>query len=352
MFMQNNLSFTDAIRESTLQCMEHDPRIFIMGLGVSYQNGADGTTKGLKTLFPDRIFDTPVSESSVTGAGVGAAISGMRPIIHHGRVEFALYALDQIITQAAKWNYMFGGGNPVPIVFRIAVGRQWGNGPQHTQALYSLFGAVPGLKVVIPSSPVQAKGLLSSALRENGPVVYLEPRWLYGTRENVPASNYFEDLSRAKTVREGSDITIVTYGDGVIEALKADRLLREHNISAEIIDLVSLQPIDHETIAKSVVKTGRLATFDTTHGCFCVGAEIIAKLCQSNFSALKAAPLSIACPNVPCPTSTALSAMFYPTKLDLVREIQKLLGKDVTGYPSLSFEELHLSPKFDFSKNE
>ncbi len=350
--MHNNISFTEAILESTLQSMELDPAIFIMGLGVSYQNGADGTTKGLKARFPDRIFDTPVSESSVTGAGVGAAIAGMRPIIHHGRVEFALYALDQIVTQAAKWNYMFGGGNPVPIVFRIAVGRQWGNGPQHTQALYSLFGAVPGLKVVIPSCPVQAKGLLSSALREKGPVIYLESRWLYGTRANVPGSLYFEDLSRAKIVREGADITLVTYGDGMIEAIKADRLLRECGVSAEIIDLVSLQPIDHETIAKSVRKTGRLVTFDTTHGCFCVGSEIIAKLCQSDFNALKAAPISIACPNIPCPTSTALSAMFYPTRLDIVRTVQSLLGKNVPAYPALSFEELHLSPKFDFGKNE
>jgi len=350
--MHHNVSFTEAIRESTQQCMEIDPAIFILGLGVNYQNGADGTTSGLKQLFPDRVFDTPVSESSLTGAGVGAAVSGMHPVIHHGRVEFALFAIDQIVTQAAKWNYMFGGGNPVPIVFRIAVGRQWGNGPQHTQALYSLFGSVPGLKVVIPSTPSRAKGLLTAALRDKNPVVYLEPRWLYGTRENVPNAPYAADLSRAQVVKEGTDATIVAYGDGIVDTLKAERYLSASNIDVEIIDLVSLQPVDHGTIARSVRKTGRLLTVDTTHGCFCVGSEIIAKLCQTDIHSLKAAPVSIACPNVPCPTSTVLTERFYPTKFDIARGVQAMLGRPVMEAAPLSFEELHLAPKFDFSKNE
>ena len=332
--------------------MELDPTIFILGLGVSYQNGADGTTTGLKQQFPERVLDTPVSEAALTGAGVGAAVSGMRPIIHHGRVEFALFAIDQIVTQAAKWNYMFGGGNPVPIVFRIAVGRQWGNGPQHTQALYSLFGAVPGLKAVIPSSPAQAKGLLTSALRDKNPVVYLEPRWLYGTRENVPAGPYLADLSRARIVREGSDATVVAYGDGLVDAIKAGRYLSTMNISVEIIDLVSLQPMDHETIARSVQKTGRLLTVDTTHGCFCVGSEVTARLCQTHLHSLKAAPVSISCPNVPCPTSTALTEHFYPTRFDIAGGVQSMLGRPVAPTEPLSFEELHIAPKFDFSKDE
>jgi acetoin:2,6-dichlorophenolindophenol oxidoreductase subunit beta len=350
--MHNNLSYTEAIREATLQSMELDRNIFVMGLGVSYQNGADGTTKGLKEKFPDRILDTPVSEACITGAGVGAAVRGMRPIIHHGRVEFALFAIDQIVTQAAKWNYMFGGGNPVPIVFRIAVGRQWGNGPQHTQAMYSLFGSVPGLKVVIPSRPSSAKGLLASALRDQNPVVYLEPRWLYGTRESVSTALYYQDLSRAAIVREGSDLTVVTYGDGVVEAVRAARVLAERNVSVEIIDLVSLQPIDYETVFRSIRKTGRLVTFDTTQSAFCVGSEIISKCCQQELKAFKTAPISIACPNVPCPTSTALTADFYPTRIDLLRQAQMAMGHSPTASEPLAFEDLHLSPKFDFTKNE
>jgi pyruvate/2-oxoglutarate/acetoin dehydrogenase E1 component len=349
MSTHNNLSYTDAIKESMLRSMELDDNIFIVGLGVSYPNGADGTTKGLKERFADRVFDTPVSEAAVTGAAVGAAIRGKHPVVHHGRVEFALLAMDSILTQAAKWNYMFGGDNPVPIVFRIAVGRQWGNGPQHTQALYSLFGAVPGLKVVVPSTPRQAKGLLNSALKDKNPVVYLEPRWLYGTRQNVSADHYFDELAKARIVKSGTDVTIVSYGDGVMDVLKADQFLRENNINAEVIDLVSLQPMDHETIARSVKKTGRLVTFDTTHGCFCVGSEIIAKVCQSDFCALKAAPVSIACPNVPCPTSTALTDHFYPTKNDIIRSVYVLFGRPAIDLGRLSFEELHLSPKFEFS---
>jgi len=350
--MHNKLSFTEAIREATLQCMDLDSKIFIMGLGVSYHNGADGTTKGLKEKFPDRILDTPVSEAAITGAGVGAAVRGMRPIIHHGRVEFALFALDQIVTQAAKWNYMFGGGNPLPIVFRIAVGRQWGNGPQHTQSLYGLFGSVPGLRVVIPSSPVKAKGLLVGALRENNPVVFLEPRWLYGTLENVPAELFQHDLTQATIVREGSDLTVVTYGDGIVEAVRAARILGKRNISVEVVDLVSLQPIDYETILRSVRKTGRLVTFDTTQSAFCVGSEIIAKCCQQELRAMKAAPISIACPNVPCPTSTALTAKFYPTRVELYRAALVAMGLPPEPQERLTFEELHLSPKFDFCKSE
>jgi pyruvate dehydrogenase E1 component beta subunit len=276
----------------------------------------------------------------------------MRPIVHHGRVEFALFAIDQIVTQAAKWNYMFGGGYPLPIVFRIAVGRQWGNGPQHTQALYSLFGSVPGLKVVIPSGPAKAKGLLAAALKENNPVVYLEPRWLYGTREDVEAEHFTADLGQAAILCEGTDITLVTYGDGIVEALRAERFLREKQISVEVIDLVSLQPIDHGTILRSVKKTGRLITFDTTNSSFCVGSEIIAKCCQHALKELKSAPISIACPDVPCPTSTALSAEFYPTKRHIIDRVHVALGLPPVAQESLSFDYLHLSPKFDFSKNE
>jgi acetoin:2,6-dichlorophenolindophenol oxidoreductase subunit beta len=350
MFMYNDLSFTEAIREGTFQSMESDSSIVVLGLGVTYPNGADGTTKQLVDRFPNRVFDTPVSEGCVTGAGVGAAVAGMRPLIVHGRVEFALYGIDQIVTQAAKWNYMFGGGNPVPIVFRIAVGRQWGNGPQHTQALYCLFGSVPGLKVVIPSRPSAAKGLLTSALRDDNPVVFLEPRWLYGTRENVRSDVYYQDLDKAQVMREGADATLVTYGDGVIEAIRAASVLQSHGISLEVIDLVSLKPIDHHTIWNSVSKTGRLITFDTTHRAFCIGSEVVSKLCQRDISVLKHRPVGIACPDVPCPTSTSLTAQFYPTRVDIIHQVHLMLNIEPPHQDALSFEELHMAPKFDFAK--
>lgn len=342
--MPKVVSFTEAIREATEQSLKNDPTVVVMGLGVSYKNGADGTMGTLKQEYPDRVWDTPVSEFCNTGAGVGAAITGLRPIIHHARVEFALFAIDQIVTQAAKWNYMFGGDNKVPIVFRLAVGRQWGNGPQHTQALYSLFGNVPGLKVVIPSSPKTAKGLLNAAVRDNNPVVYLEPRWLYGLKEEISEEYYETPLDKARYITRGKDITIVTYGDGVVDCIKASDKLKQMGIEAEILDLVSINPIDYDTVYESVKKTGRLLCLDTTNGVFNVGGEIISKVCVNRFDSLKMPPQQLSTPNCPCPTSTSLTEVYYPTRVDIVNRVLNMLGQS-EYVEQMTFEELHLSPK-------
>ena len=336
------IKFTEAIKEGTDQMMEIDQSVFVIGLGVSYKNGADGTTSGLKLKYPERVFDVPVSEGAFTGMAVGAAISGLKPLVHHGRVEFSYFAADQIFTQAAKWNYMFGGNNNVPIVFRIAVGRQWGNGPQHTQSPYALFGGAVGLKVVIPSTPKMAKGLLISALRDKNSVVFLESRWLYNTKQDVPVEVYEESLSKARVVKKGKDITVVTYGDGFVAALEAMQFL-EGVADVELIDLVSINPIDYETIFESVKKTGRLLCVDTTHKVFNVGSEIISKIAQNQSIRLKDNPISLSCPNVPCPTSTALTEFYYPTKIDIANSIRASFKKPMIEQ-KLSFEELHLAP--------
>ena len=336
------IKYTEALKEATDQMMELDPNIFVMGLGVSYKNGADGTTAGLKAKYPDRIFDVPVSEAGFTAMAVGSAINGLHPIVHHGRVEFAILAFDSIFTQAAKWNYMFGGDNPVPIVFRINVGRQWGNGPQHTQALYSLFGNVPGLKVVIPSSPKMAKGLLVSALRDKNPVVILEPRWLFGVKQDVPIEIFAEPLDKAQVVKEGKGMTVVAYGDGLFSAREALAFVGDE-ADVELIDLVSLNPIDYETIWKSVAKTGRLLTIDTTNEAFNIGSEIISKVAQNKAVKLKDNPVLLSCPNVPCPTSTVLTESFYPTKISIANAILSLFGKPPIK-KEVSFEQLQLSP--------
>lgn len=336
------LKYTEALKEATDQMMEKNKAVVVIGLGVSYKNGADGTTSGLKEKYPDRIFDVPVSEASFTGMAVGAAVSGLHPVVHHGRVEFALFAADQIFTQAAKWNYMFGGDNSVPIVFRIAVGRQWGNGPQHTQALYSLFGSIPGLKVVIPSTPRMAKGLLVSALSDKNPVVILEPRWLYGIREDVSDEVYSLPLDKARVVKKGGYVTVVTYGDGCITTLEALELIGE-DVGVDLVDLVSINPIDHDTVVQSVITTGRLICVDTTNGAFSIGSEVIAKVSQSPLVHFKDIPVAISCPNVPCPTATSLTEFYYPTKVDVANAILKLLKRPLLE-KTLSFEELHLSP--------
>lgn len=338
------IKYTEALKEATEQAMAADPSVFVIGLGVSYKNGADGTTAGLKALYPDRVLDVPVSEDAFTGMAVGAAIHGLRPIVHHGRVEFALFAADQIFTQAAKWNYSFGGNNPVPIVFRINIGRQWGNGPQHTQALYGLFGSALGLKVVIPSSPYMAKGLLTAAIRDNNPVVILEPRWMFPVKQEVPEDSYEVPLDKAQVVREGKDITVVTYGDGMIAAREALEYIGDQ-VDVELIDLVSINPIDEATIHASLKKTGRLLTIDTTNASFSIGSEIAARALRMKDVTFAAVPTMLSCPDVPCPTSTALTETYYPTKVDIANAILTQFGKKPVDV-KLSFEELHLPPGY------
>ncbi len=335
------LKFTEAIKDATDQLLQADADVCVIGLGVTYKNGADGTTGGLAEKYPGRVFDVPVSEHAFTGMAVGAALSGLKPIVHHGRVEFALLATDAIVTQAAKWNYMFGGGNPVPIVLRIAVGRQWGNGPQHTQALYGLFGGTPGLKVVIPSTPYMAKGLLVSAVKDPNPVVFLEPRWLYQTKQHVPSEMYTLPLDAARIVRPGTDVTVVAYGDGLVAAIEARDLIKDR-VAIELIDVVSINPIDHATIVQSVAKTGKLICVDTTPGAFSVGSEIIALV--SKTLPLSEKPIALTCPPVPCPTSTVLTELYYPTKIDIANAALKCAKKTPIRHP-LSFEELHLAPQ-------
>lgn len=333
------LKYTEALREATAQMLAENDQVFVMGLGIP--QGAAGTTAGLKDEYPSRVLDTPISEGALTGLAVGAAISGLHPVVYHERVEFALVAADQIFTQAAKWNYMFGGDNPVPLTLRVAVGRKWGNGPQHSQALYSLFGAVRGLKVVIASTPSMAKGLLISAIRDKNPVVLLENLWLYQVKEEVPADAYAIPLDKAHVAREGRDVTIVTYGDGFVDSLSALPLL-PNDISVELIDLVSINPVDYDTIEKSVRKTGRLITVDTTNAAFSVGAEIIAKMVERAIP-MQSTPVAIATPDVPVPTSSALLQFYYPTKVDIANAVLKVFDRKALE-TELSFEELHLAP--------
>lgn len=334
------LKTTDAIREATEQVMSEDPRVYVIGLGVP--QGAAGTTTGLAQKYPGRILETPTSEAALTGMAVGSAVAGLHPIVHHDRVEFSLLAADQIFTQAAKWNYMFGGGGPVPIIFRVVIGRQWGNGPQHSQALYGLFGSVPGLKVVVPASPKMAKGLLIAAARDKNPVVIMESRWLYGIKEEVPEAMYEIPLDKARVVQEGTEITVVGYGDALYTAKQALTLLGEDAKRVELIDLVSINPIDHATIHRSILKTGRLLTVDTTNGAFSVGSEIIAKAAQHRVGFVDA-PRAVAAPDVPCPTPPSLSEFWYPTKVTIANAMLEMLGKPPID-TKLSFEELHLPP--------
>lgn len=322
--------------------MERDKSVFVMGLGVTYPNGADGTTAGLVEKYPNRVFDMPCSENAATGLCNGAAYTGMRPILVHGRVEFAVFGFDQIVTQAAKWNYMFGGNSPLPLVIRISVGRRWGDGPQHTQVLHSLFGHVPGLKVVIPSTPHSAKGLMIASIEDNNPVIFLEHRWLYGISETVPEEYYSQPLDRCKVVKSGKDITIVANSDTLIEVIRCAKTLMAHKIDPEIIDLVSVNPIDHETIISSVKKTGRLMVLDVGTKACGLGSEIISQVCEKAFHHLKCPPINIATPDCPCPTSPSLTEKYYPTGGTVVDAVSQLFHRDIPFEKCTDFYKIHL----------
>ncbi len=353
--MNRMLTYMEAIREALDMSMARDKKVFTLGLGATDANGCDGTTAGLVDKYPGHVFDTPCSENATTGFCVGAAITGMRPVIYHGRVEFALFAYDQIVTQAAKWNYMFGGNSPVPLVIRVAVGRRWGDAPQHTAVLYSAFAGVPGLKVVIPSTPRMAKGLLIAAIQDYNPVVFIEHRWLYNTRQAVSEGYYYNPLDSCNLVRRGEDLTIVAIGDTYLEAYRALPALKAAGIEPEIIDLVSLNPIDYETINESVRHTGRLVVVEVATKAFGVGSEIIARVCQDKetYYSLKATPVGIAAPDCPCPMAPSLTENYYPiadTIIDHISKMSGFLNTKIKREKRTDFHKIHMPPNDIFEE--
>jgi len=279
----------------------------------------------------------PTSENAMTGVGIGSALVGMRPIMSHQRVDFFVLALDQLINNAAKWSYMFDGKMQAPLVIRLVIGRGWGQGPQHSQSLQSLFAHIPGLRVVMPSNPYDAKGMMISAVEDNGPVVFLEHRWLHNTFGDVPEEMYRVPLSKAKVVKEGNDVSIVCSAHMVLEALKAHDVLAKDGINAEVVDVRST-PLDHETILQSVKKTGRVIVADDDWKSFGFGSEIITQVAESLHGDLKSAPRRICLPDHPAPTSWALSNHYYPTAGNIVNSVREMLGKEAVSLESLGYD--------------
>ena len=257
-------------------------------------------------------MDMPTSENGMTGIAIGTALTGMRPIMTHQRIDFALLAVEQIVNQAANWHYMFGGQMKVPLVVRMVIGRGWGQGPQHSQSLQSWFAHVPGLKVVMPTTPYDAKGLLISSIEDDNPVIFIEHRWLYNIIGDVPKEMYRVPLGQAKVMCPGKDLTIVAMSYMVLEALKAANLLSKHGIEAEVIDVRTLKPLDENTILDSVKKTGRLIVADTGWKIGGFSGEIVSRVVENAFSALKSPPQRVASPDCPSPSTPGLSKKFYP----------------------------------------
>jgi acetoin:2,6-dichlorophenolindophenol oxidoreductase subunit beta len=327
------LTYAAALYEATRQEMERDPSVFVFGLGVDDPKGMYGTTLGLHEIFGrERNFDTPLSEEAMTGVAIGAAMAGMRPIHVHQRMDFLLLCMNQLINIAAKSSYMFAGAVAVPIVVRAIIGRSWGQGAQHSQALHSFFMHIPGLKVVAPSTPHDAKGCLAASVRDNNPVIFMEHRMLYQNSGIVPEEPYTVPFGQARILTGGDDITIVAISHMVVEALRAKHLLDDVGIAAEVIDPVSLAPLDMTTISASVARTGRILVVDNGWTMCGASAEILARLMETQAidSEFRAARMGYA--PTPCPTTKPLESLFYPKATTIAERAYELVKGSVRDW--------------------
>jgi pyruvate dehydrogenase E1 component beta subunit len=322
------ISLAQAISETTIQMMEKNPNMFVIGEGVDDPAGIFGTTREAYLRFgAERVMDMPIAENGMTGVALGSAVMGMHPLLVFARTDFMLLAMDQIVNHAAKWHYTYGGKMCAPLTMRAIIGRGWGQGPQHSQSLQSLFVHIPGLKVVMPTTPYDAKGLLISCLEDKNPTIFIEHRWLHKEKGDVPEGYYSLPLGKAQVRKTGKDLTIVGISYGTLESLKAAEFLQTAGVDAEVIDLVSLKPWDKETVLASVAKTGRLMIVDTDWQICGMASEISAVISEIAFEYLKAPIKRIGLAEAPTPTSFKLEELYYPNLEGIISVALELTGK-------------------------
>jgi acetoin:2,6-dichlorophenolindophenol oxidoreductase subunit beta len=327
----SQMTYVEAINKALHEAMQLDSSVICYGLGVTDPKAVFGTTINLEKQFgPERVFDMPTSENAMTGVAIGAALNGIKSVMTHQRIDFFLLAMDQLVNGAAKWHYMFGSQNCVPITIRLIIGRGWGQGPTHSQNLQAWFSHIPGLKVVMPTTPEDAKGMLLASIFDPNPVIFLEHRWLHNSIGEVPDGDIRVPLGKAKIVKSGKDITIVTMSYMSIEAIHASNYLEKQGISCEVIDLRTIKPLDWEAVMDSVSKTGRLLTLDSGFSTGSVAGEIIARVSMEKFKMLKSAPARLAMPDVPEPTSYSLTKGFYIRAADIVEKVMKMMERDTS----------------------
>jgi len=320
------ITHSEAIKEAMEQIMERDKRVFLIGQGCTSPWYVGNTTTGLVDKFGEkRVIDTPVSENAVTGVAAGSAMAGLRPVLVFPRMDFMYLALDQIINQAANWYYMFGGKVNVPLTIRGIVNRGGEQAAQHSQAIQAILAHVPGLKVVMPSTPYDAKGLLISAIQDNNPVIYIDDRWLYEEEGEVPEEIYTVPIGKGIIRKRGKDVTVVATSYMVQEALKAAEILRKEKIDAEIIDLRTIKPLDEKIILESVKKTKRLIIADLGWETGGISAEIAKRVYNNLYKELKSPIEIVALPDAPAPASQALEKIYYPNENNIIKAAKKLI---------------------------
>lgn len=321
------MKYSEAIYNAQKQVLLSNPDVVILGLGVPGPTGIFGTTKDLQSQFGNkRVIDTPSSENTMTGVALGAATAGKRVIMVHMRVDFALLAIEPLINQAAKWSYMYGGKLKAPIVIRLIIGRGWGQGPQHSQALHSWFAHVPGLKVIAPSTPSDCGGMLITAVEDDAPVLIFEHRWLYNIEEELPKIIEKRPLEGANVVVEGKDVTLVALSYMVVECIRASKVLKTLGVSAEVIDMRNVSNIDFDTISTSVKKTKRLIVCEIGHVRCSVASEVLSQIFRLQTNVLLNPPSIIGLPETPTPTTPALAKHYYPDSISIVKEVVKQLN--------------------------
>lgn len=320
------ITMRDAIKQAISEEMARDPNVFLMGEEVAQYNGAYKVSQGLLDKFgSSRVIDTPISEAAFTGIGIGAAMVGLRPIVEWMTINFAILALDQVINNAAKMRYMSGGQFSIPAVFRGPNGPAEYVGAQHSQALQSLFAHIPGLKVVVPSTPADAKGLLKSSIRDDNPVIFLESELMYSMKGEVPDGDHLVPLGHADIKRSGVDVTLISYGKPMRLALDAAEILAQENIAAEVVDMRSIRPIDELTIFASVRKTNRCVIIDESWPFASVGSHVGFLISQRCFDYLDAPVELVSAEDVPMPYNHTLELSAQPSIAKIIAATKKVL---------------------------
>ncbi|HYU19916.1 MAG TPA: alpha-ketoacid dehydrogenase subunit beta [Chloroflexota bacterium] len=322
------LTYAEALNEALREEMRRDPTVFVMGEDVAVWGGGGifGVTKGLVEEFgPERVRDTPISEEIIAASAIGASATGTRPVAEIMYVDFIGLAMEPIVNQAAKMRYMFGGKIKLPVVIRAQEGAGRGNAAQHSQSLEAWFAHIPGLKVAVPSTPYDAKGLLKTAIRDDNPVIFLEHKVLYFTKGEVPEEEYTIPFGAAEVKREGTDVTVVGIHTQVLEALKAADVLAEDGVSVEVIDPRTVSPLDVDAIVQSVKKTGRLVVSHQAYEQGGIGGEIIARVVDAAFDYLDAPPQRVCGKNVPIPYSQPLERAALPYQEEIVDAVRRII---------------------------
>ena len=324
---KRNLSFADALKEAISQAMKLDKNVFIFGQGIDKTAFAYNTTNEIKDKFgSDRIFDSPNSESGQTALAAGAANAGMRPILLHHRVDFMAYTFDQLVNWISLWSFKSAGKGSMPLVIRCVIGRGWGQGPQHAKTLHSMLSYLPGLNVIMPSSPSEAKGLMLSSIFSNDPVIFLEYRHLWNTKEHVPNEHFFIDLKKSRLRKRGKDITIVGAGSSILTVLKSNDALEANKISYDLIDLRNISQLDIGSIIKSCKKTKRLLVVEDGWSNYGFASEIISKVIESGVK-LKKPPKRISWESSHVPMSESLEKKYYFDERDVFKACKELIKK-------------------------